>query len=64
MSYLSPRTISLFLNFRHLGFICGDPLVSLADVNYGWFSRRFNNVCKFEIPHFFTLVLSRKCDSC
>ena len=67
LSFATNYTFTLclfFLNFSHLSFIRGNSLVPVADVNNGWSSCCFNNVSKFEIPHFFTLVFSRKCDSC
>ena len=63
----SPRKIllhSIFLQFflpsHYLRRFSG----TITHGHNGWSSRRFNNVCKFEIPHFFTLVISCKCESC
>ena len=53
-----------FLNFSHLGCIRGDYLVRVLHVHRGWSSRRFNNVCKLEIPHFMKLVFFCKRDFC
>ena len=53
-----------FLNFSHLGFVSGDNLIPVLHLHNGWSSRGFNNMCKFEIPHFFTLVIFCKCNSC
>ena len=64
------RHVKYFCNlfsfyFSHLRCIRGDYLLApVALVHNGWSIRRFINVCKFEIPHVFTFVFYRECDSC